>query len=382
MRTVRLLHTSDVHLDTSFAGSGLPSRLGDRKRESLRASFRDVLQRGGEEAVDLVLVAGDLFELDRVTADTLEFLKRQFSALAPVPVFISPGNHDPCIQGSPYRDASWPPNVHIFCSEAWTSVELPKLGVRVTGFGYQGAGFADTPFARLPRLPDGAANIVLAHASDAGRVPPGKVKHAPFSASDLSGRNIQYCALGHYHQQREIPDVPDGTVAWYCGIPEERGWDEQGAAGFLLVDVDSGGTRVRRCESGLYPLRQIHVECDGFTTREQIVEALLSKRPSAFDERTILKVELTGYLDPRVSISIPELDERLSGAALHIRWVDSTRPALDFEALAAERTLRGRFVRKLNERVAAAPGGGERELLERARLYGVRALGGLEVSPR
>ena len=117
MRPVRFIHTSDVHLDTSFSGSGFPSRLGDRKREAIRGTFRRIMEDARSCNVDFVLIAGDLFELERITPDTFEFLKQQFENLGGIRVFISPGNHDPCAQGSPYREESWPANVHIFAEE-------------------------------------------------------------------------------------------------------------------------------------------------------------------------------------------------------------------------------------------------------------------------
>jgi hypothetical protein len=66
---------------------------------------------------------------------------------------------------------------------------------------------------------------------------------------------------------------------------------------------------------------------------------------------------------------------------LHITWEDRISPALDFDALAGERTLSGYFVRSMNQRIAAAPAE-ERPVLERARLYGVQALLGREVRVR
>jgi len=381
MRTVRFLHTSDVHLDTSFSSSGFPSRLGDRKREAIRATFRSIMERARLESMDLVLLPGDLFELERVSGDTVEFLKQQLAALAPVLVFIAPGNHDPCVQGSPYRTGSWPANVHIFRDETWVSVELAELGVRVTGFGFTRARISDSPFARLAPLPDSLSNIVVAHASDSARVPAGKVGHAPFSASELAGKNIKYCALGHYHQQRAVDNCPAGTVAWYCGIPEERGWDEEGAGGYLYGELDTDGVRVQTSRSGIHPLKTLQIDCDGYSSREQIVDAVLSRRAGDFDDRTILRVELCGELDPRVDLSISEMEERLAGAAFHLQWLDRTTPALDFEELAREKTLRGRFVRSISERIVVAEGP-SRAVLERALVFGVRALSGQGVRPR
>ena len=382
MRPVRFVHTSDIHLDTSFSGAALPSSLGDRKREAVRATFRGVLEHAARLPADLVLIAGDLFEHDRVSADTVEFLKKQFESLDGIPVFISPGNHDPYLHGSPYRDEVWPHNVHIFREERFESVEIPDLGVRVTGMGYNRTHFRERPFAALQPLPADGINIVVAHASESARVPPGKAAHAPFSVEEIAGKNIAYCALGHYHQQRRIDNALDGAQLWYPGIPEGRAWDEEGVGGYLCSEVAQDGSVSviqQRCER--YPFKTITLCCEGFTTREQVVDAVVQHRGTGYDSSTIVRIRLEGTADPRLSLSWNELQERLAGEALHIVWDDRTQPAIEFESFAGERTLRGQFARTITDQLAAA-GDDAREILERARLYGMQALLDREVRPR
>ncbi len=381
MKPVRFLHTSDVHLDTSFSGSGFPSHLGIRKREAIRGTFRRMMEEARSAQVDVVLIAGDLFEHDRVTPDTVEFLRQQLENIAPIRIFISPGNHDPFLHGSPYHDDCWPANVHIFRDEEFRSVELANLGLRVTGFAFNHTHLTEHPFQKLEPLPKDWTNIVLAHASNIGRAPEGKAQYGPFTVEEISGKGIQYCALGHYHQQQRVANPFDETQIWYPGIPEGRGWDEEGACGYLMAEITGSEIRVESRSSCLYPLKTITVECDGFSTREQIVESIRGRRGTVFDGKTILRVQLRGWVDPRLDLSIRDMTERLVEDVLHIVWEDKTEPALDIEAFAQEKTLRGRFVRTLNDRIAKASEN-ERPILERARLYGLLALLGREVRLR
>jgi DNA repair protein SbcD/Mre11 len=381
MKPVRFIHTSDIHLDTSFSGSGFPSPLGNRKREAIRGTFRRIVEDARAHQIDFLLIAGDLFEHERITPDTFEFIKQQFSALNPIRVFISPGNHDPWVPGSPYREESWPGNVHIFAVEEFQSVELPQLGVRITGFGFAHPFLEAHHFQRLPALPRDLFNIVLSHASDMSSVPAGKSKHGPFEIREIAGKNIQYCALGHYHQQHQVPNEIDGAQAWYSGIPEGRGWDEQGRCGYLLGQIENERVQVESRYCNQFSLNTLTVNCDTFATREQILDSILNQRGTLFDPKTILRVQLVGALDPKLDLSLPELEERLADEVLHIQWDDQTHPALDFESIALEKTIRGRFVRILNERIATVPEA-DRTSLERARLYGVQALSGREVRLR
>lgn len=373
MKRVRFIHTSDIHLDTSFAGCGFPSRLGVRKREAIRATFRRILELARQHEAQLVLIAGDLFELDRITPDTEEFLKQQFASLRDIPVFIAPGNHDPFIHGSPYCDEGWPSNVHIFREEEFRSIDLPQLGVRVTGFGFTRTHMDDRHFLKLPSLAPDRINLVIAHGSDVASVPAGKNTHGPFRIAEIAGKNVQYCALGHYHQYRQVSNPLDLTQAWYSGIPEGRGWDEEGDCGCILGDIDSAAISAKRLVCNQYPLRTLPVDCEGLGSREQILDAILSQKGSVFDDRTILRIRLVGCPDSSLDLSFVEMEERLAGEVLHVVWDDQTQPALDFDSIAQERTLRGRFVRIMNERIAKVEGQ-ERLLLDRARLYGLQAL--------
>jgi len=384
---VRFIHTSDIHLDTSFSGAGFPSQLGNKKREAIRGTFRRILEDARQNDVDLILIAGDLFESERVTPDTVEYLRQQFEKAHPVRIFIAPGNHDPFIPGSPYVEAQWPDNVYIFNREAFHSVELPDLGVRLTGFGFEGSRLEYRLFEKLPVMPDDYCNIVLAHASNIGRAPSGKSKHGPFTIDEIAGKNVHYCALGHYHEQHRLPNSIDDTEIWYAGIPEGRGWDETGVCGYLFAELSDGALKVESRACCQYALNTLKVACDSFTTREQILDAILKSREGLFDSRTILRIRLEGALDPDLDLSIPELDERLVGEALYIQWDDRTYPAWDFDSISCEKTLRGRFARNMNERIHAISDedtdlAEEKVRLERARLYGIQSLSGFEVRLR
>ena len=383
----RFIHTSDIHLDTSFSGAGFPSHLGNRKREAIRGTFRRIIEDARNNNIDLVLIAGDLFESDRITPDTVEFLKQQFEKIGPIPIFIAPGNHDPYMVGSPYIEEYWPENVHIFNREEFQPVDLSHLGVRLTGFGFERPHLEYRLFEKLPTLSDDRFNIVLSHGSNIGKIPIGKSKHGPFSIDEITGKNVHYCALGHYHEQQRLQNNIDNTEVWYSGIPEGRGWDETGLCGYLLGEYSDGSLKIESRTSCQYILNTLKIACDSFTTREQILDAILSNRDDLFDSKTILRIHLEGALDPGLDLSLPELDERLASEALYVQWDDRTYPAWDFESIESEQTLRGRFVRNMNERIRALsdddPGLAEEKVrLGRARLYGIQALSGFEVRLR
>ncbi len=76
---IRLLHTADVHLGARFPG------LGDKgavQREQVRASFKKLVSLALAEAVDIVLIAGDLFDANQQPQRNFDLVLEQFSLLA------------------------------------------------------------------------------------------------------------------------------------------------------------------------------------------------------------------------------------------------------------------------------------------------------------
>src|SRR5438270_9079244 len=108
---MKLLHFADLHLDAPFAWA--PPEAARLRRRNRRESLTRILELASRERCDAILSAGDLFEVDRVRPDTLEFLRSAFAEVA-IPVYLAPGNHDWLSSASPYLTVEWPANVHVF----------------------------------------------------------------------------------------------------------------------------------------------------------------------------------------------------------------------------------------------------------------------------
>ena len=121
--------------------SGEGGILPEEKAAERRREQRELLDRLAADAedVDLVLLAGDLFDSDASYWETAETLTRVFSAIK-AQIFIAPGNHDYYTARSPYASMELPENVHIFRTAQLRGVELPELNARVWGAGFTSAG--------------------------------------------------------------------------------------------------------------------------------------------------------------------------------------------------------------------------------------------------
>ena len=72
MDGIKILHTGDLHLGMSFARSKLPAEIGRIRRQELWETFDRIIDTAKAEEVDLMLIAGDMFEYNYCTASDIK----------------------------------------------------------------------------------------------------------------------------------------------------------------------------------------------------------------------------------------------------------------------------------------------------------------------
>ena len=142
---IRFLHGADFHLDSAF-GALPPGQAAARESRELALRLADYVK---EHGIDLVLLAGDLFDSASPFRETGEQLAAALGQMR-ARVFISPGNHDWYGPGSPWETVDWPENVHIFREPRMAALELPELTFPVLGLL---AGPPDQEPGQKPRMP-------------------------------------------------------------------------------------------------------------------------------------------------------------------------------------------------------------------------------------
>ncbi len=368
---MRLIHTADVHLDASFAAAGFPAGFGNRRRQSLRDALAAILRRAREWPADAVLIAGDLFESERVARDTLEFLKEEFAALESLPVFIAPGNHDPFDRRSPYATEPWPQNVHVFCEPRWTAYQVPNVPMTVHGFAFDGPDISANPFGLLETPADGRLHVAVAHGSERRHQPPHKKSYAPFDASDAAAEGLAYLALGHFHTLKSI-DAGLPTRMYYPGAPEGLGFGETGRHYYLEVDVCEGSTAVQAVPASNMVYETHEFDCSDVVSSQEIVEKLRALAPGD-GLRRIARVTLRGACSPSVRDALDAVQDSAASSFEYLDLVDRTEMAVDYDALAREQTSLGMFLARMNQELRDAPHEERMRMVARARELGLAA---------
>ncbi len=360
---MKLVLFADLHLDAPFAWLGGSQLAARRRRQALRHTLRNITALATEVRADALLCAGDLFEQARYSPDTVAFLEQTFEQVDPMPVFLAPGNHDWYGPESPYRQARWSANVHIFTEDRLAPVPLQD-GLTLWGAAHR-APARTLGFLDGFRVDRGGVHLGLAHASERGGFAarePGEQPHAPFDAAQIAAAGLHHFLVGHYHRPQ------DAERYTYPGNPDFLTFGEDGPRGAVILTILQDGRVLReRRRVGVTDAHDLTLSVTGCTSQQEIRERLKDLLAGLSG---VARVTVGGDLDPRVSFHVRDLDDvphQLDGLLVRVGKVRTT---YDLETIASEPTVRGQFVRD----VLDAPL--EDRERQRVLLVGLRALEG------
>ena len=356
------LHGADFHLDSPFRALS-PDQAAERRQEQRQLLTR-LAQTAKETQAQLILLAGDLFDSQRVRPKTLELLHNTLEGLE-AQVFIAPGNHDPYTPSSPYARLSWPGHVHIFSSPYPERVELPHLGAVVYGSAFLSPHRVDSPLLDLQTRDEGLVSFGCFH----GDTSTPFSRYGPITQEEIDRCGLDYLALGHHHAASGIRMTGATYYAW-PGCPEGRGFDETGEKGIYL-----GRTDGYACELDFLPLAHRRYRQESLDITGQSPEEALRAFLSRSDPQDILRLCLTG--ERQADLDLAALTALAAPHAYSITIQDATTLPQSLWARKEEDTLTGLFLRSMAQKIAEASPE-ERPFLERAVRFGLAALEGRE----
>ena len=333
---LKFVHAADLHLDRPFRS--LPQEQAAARRQGQRQLLDRLMTLCEEEQADFLLLAGDLFDGQRVYPETVEALCAALGSTA-MPVFLSPGNHDYLHAASPYLTAKFPKNVHIFTTETLSTSELEAAVIY--GHAYTAATSQARPLAGFTVPQDGRFHIGLVH----GDLGAAQTHYALVQREEIAASGLDYLALGHIHQRSE-PAQAGQTVYAYSGCPEGRGFDECGELGCYVVSLE----RSKPADLRFVPLAQYRYFDRTVQGGEDADwESLAAQCFDGMTKRDALRIAFTG----EVAENRPDL------AALRAKFAplvdsltlrDATVPAQNLWVRMEEDSLTGLFLRELRRR--------------------------------
>ncbi len=362
---IKVFHCGDIHLDSPF--SLLSPRQSEKRRIELRAAFTSALMFAREMKMDIFIISGDLFDCEYVTRDTREMLLREFKKASDMRIFITPGNHDPLIPGSPYETMEFPENVHIFKGER-ECVSIPELNTDIYGFGFTSKNYLSSPVAGWQIKNKDRINILVCH----GDMTSNSSVTGPISKKDIADSGFDYIALGHIHKPTDLL-CENGVYYSYPGCIEGRGFDELGYKGAMYGVMEKGDVKMqfKRFSKCRYEIAEVDIS--DATDKSHALD-IIRNSIRQYNEDTALRLFLTGEVDNVFVIQASEIGK---GAEYpyFIEIIDETHIKPDLTALEQTNTLKGIFCRRVSDMLSQTdPDSEEYRVLSLALKYGLSAL--------
>ena len=332
---MKLLHTSDWHVGKVLKGL---SRL-----EEQRQVLAEVVQAAAEEAVDLVVVAGDLFESYAPSPEAQQLVWQTVLDLhdTGAEVVVIAGNHDNGHLLEALSPLAAAAGIHVLGrvkppAEGGIldlSVKEERVRLALVPFVSQryvvhaaelmaqdaaqnAATYAERYRAVVAALCVGfgadAVNLVVSHgyvrgAKEGGGERPAQTIEDYWVDPTVFPPSAQFVALGHLHRCQQLPGA---APIWYCGSPiqVDFGEEEQSKA-VLLVDVEANKP-AKVTERRLRTPRTLR-------TLEGTLEELRALAPGAGDDllRVVVTEARRAGLAEEVRELLPNaLEVRLAGS--------------------------------------------------------------------
>ncbi len=184
--------------------------------------------------VDMVLIAGDLFDHNRVKTPCLDFATEQLARI-PCPVVMITGNHDCMADYSVYHrytpeDAGG--HVTFIREDEGASRRFEDLGLTVWGRGIVDHHPGHVPLERVPDHDDSGWYLGMTHGFYIEREM--QAFSSLITPEEIEQSAFDYLALGHVHVFTRMQH--GSTLAAYAGSPNvSQGVKDMSAA---LVDLD------------------------------------------------------------------------------------------------------------------------------------------------
>lgn len=164
MTSFRFFHAADIHLDSPLRGlAGQEGNAAARVRTATREALDTLVGLCIEEKVDLLIIAGDLYDGDWRDYKTGLYSAGQMGRLkrAGIPVYLLHGNHDAESQITKKLDL--PDNVHVFGAREPETFVLGELKIALHGQSFRQRNVTDNLVPNYPSPIPGAFNIGVLH---------------------------------------------------------------------------------------------------------------------------------------------------------------------------------------------------------------------------
>lgn len=316
--SVKFLHTADWQMGMKALQAGEKAKEVRSKRYETAARIVELAKR---EAVDFVLLAGDVFEHHDIDEAVVRKTVAVLDSFAPIPVFVLPGNHDPLLAGGVWDRQSWQRvGDHVRLLREATEV-LVQDDVALYPSPLRQKQSTLDPTAWMPprEQADRRIRIGIAHGS-LDMLP--ERANFPIASTRVDEAGLDYLALGDWH----------GFVRYgravYSGTMEQTSFSEKDPANVAIVEIAHGGAEpvVSKRHVGALHWSELEPPIRDPTDVERLRKTVLEAGPV-----TAQLLRINPRLDPDVSPDtlgeLRSLWEELREGAFFLDWPVETLDA-------------------------------------------------------
>lgn len=328
---MRFVHAADVHLDSPMKGlSAYPGAPVDAVRGATRLALESLVDFCLAERVDLLVIAGDVFDGAWKDFHTGLYLVSQLTRLreADIPVVMIRGNHDAASVVT--TGLRLPDGIHQLPHDQPDTVVLEHLGVAVHGQSFAARAVTENLAGGYPKPLPGFLNIGLLHTCLGGYAD--HESYAPCALEELASHGYDYWALGHIHERAVLHTEP---YIVFSGNLQGRHARECGAKGATLVELVDGDLRLSEQTFDHVRWSRVRVDAghvvDGDELLAHAEEALTAAIAAAGDRLIACRFEIHGVTAAHTAFmrQRDELDADLRGVAGGLGgeqvWVERVR---------------------------------------------------------
>ena len=358
---MKFVHIADIHMDSPFVNLSDKENLGDLKRLEQRKKIKEVIEYIKENKIDMLFIAGDLYEQQYIKKTTIEYINNLFKEIPETQIYIAPGNHDPYLKNSYYSKYKWNENVKIFNSKI---EKIEQNEVDIYGYGFEDFYCTECGIENLEIENPEKENILIMHGTlDGANIE--EKQYNSISTKMLEEKGFDYVALGHIHKTNFNKE----NKIIYPGSLVSLGFDELGQHGMIVGEIKNKKLNIEFIPIKASEFVEKRIDVTEIISKEELIEKIdsIEIQPNEY-----VKIILEGKRN--FEINTYELYKLIQEQKI-IKIKNKTKINYNLEKIENETTLKGLFAKEIKQKLDSKNLTNEqREILEKAIEIGFEAL--------
>lgn len=359
---MKFVHIADMHFDSPFANLSEKGILGELRRLDQRKIFKKIIEYIQENKIKYFFISGDLYEQEYIRESTIDYINKLFKEIPATKIFIAPGNHDPYTKNSYYNKYNWSENVKIFGPKV-EMVETEEANIY--GYGFDDFYCLNSGVENIDLNRNGKLNILIIHGNLDGSTNE-KKQYNSMSKKMLKEKGFDYVALGHIHKKDYNSENNQRIV--YPGSTISLGFDELGEHGMIVGNLDNEKIDLKFIKLDDKQFTKIEQNVDNIYSKDELIEKI---NEIEIPKNNYVEIILTG--NRNFEINKYELIKYAENENI-IKIKDITKIGYDLEKLENQNTLRGLFIKEMNNKLKEINNEEKKEIIEKAIEIGLNSL--------